>query len=143
METKLTLDTNHYEERDYTLGIELPSIVARALDVPEQFVACQKMDDDWYFGRSEDDEILVRLLKVYDEEEKDEMNKMCEVINSASFVTNMNSEIGKIEKLADGKVTVKSNNGPLVKVLTGRQSILWISCKMDNFFLTLDNSTQI
>ena len=120
METKLTLDTNHYEERDFTLGIELPSIVARALDVPEQFVACQKMDDDWYFGRSEDDEILVRLLKVYDEGENDEMNKMCDFINSSSFLTKVNSEINKIEKLADGKVTMKSNSEPTLTLQTGK-----------------------
>ena len=126
METKLTLDTSHYEEGDATLGDELPSIVARALDVPEQFVACHKMEGYWDSDRSEDDEILVRLLKVYDEEEKDEMNKICDVINLPSFLTNINSEIGKIEILADGKVKMKCNSEPLIKVLTGRKLILWL-----------------
>ena len=128
METKLTLDTCHYEKRDLTLKYQLTSIVARVLDVPEQFVACNKGDDfiDWYSSRSEDDEILVRLLKVYDEEEKDEMNKICDVINLPSFLTNINSEMGKIEKLADGKVKIKCNSKPLIKVLTGRKLILWL-----------------
>ena len=126
METKLTLDTSHYQEGDYTLSAELPSIVARVLDIPEKFVTCHKMDDIWWLVRSENDEILVRLLNVYDEEQMDEMNKMCDVINSSSFVTNINSEIGKIKELADGKVTLNKTE-PLVKVLTGRQSILWIS----------------
>ena len=126
METKLTLDTSHYQEGDYTLSAELSSIVARVLDIPEKFVTCHKMDDIWWLVRSENDEILVRLLNVYDEEQMDEMNKMCDVINSSSFVTNINSEIGKIKELADGKVTLNKTE-PLVKVLTGRQSILWIS----------------
>ena len=133
METKLTLDTSHYQEGDYTLSAELPSIVARVLDIPEKFVTCHKMDDIWWLVRSENDDILVRLLNVYDEEQMDEMNKMCDVINSSSFVTNINSEIGKIEILADGKVTMKSNSEPLVKVLTGRQYILWIFSEMEMF----------
>lgn len=119
METKLTFDTSHYK-KDWTLQKQLPSIVARALDVPEHFVVCHKMDGYWYSGRSEEDEILVRLLKMYDEEEKDEMIKMCDVINSESFLTNINSEIGKIQKLADEKVTL-SKAEPLVKFLTGRR----------------------
>ena len=134
MEAKLTFDTSHYG-KEYSEGQslerELPSIVARAIDIPKQFIACHKMDGTWRFGRSENDEILVRLLKVYDEEEKDEMNKICDVINLSSFLTNINSEIGKIEILADGKVTMKSNSEPLVKVLTGRQYILWISSEID------------
>ena len=139
METKLTLDTSHYQEGDYTLSAELPSIVARVLDIPEKFVTCHKMDDIWWLVRSENDEILVRLLNVYDEEQMDEMNKMCDVINSSSFVTNINSEIGKIKELADGKVTLNKTE-PLVKVLTGRQSILWISSI--TFENTLDYLSQ-
>ena len=99
---------------------KLPSIVAKAIDVPEHFVACHKMDKDWWDGRSDDDEILVRLLKVFDEEDKDEMNKMCDFINSSSFLTKVNSEINKIEKLADGKVTMKSNSEPTLTLQTGK-----------------------
>lgn len=120
METKLTFDTSHYKGFDYNLQKQLPAIVARVLDVPEQFVACHKMNGGWGLGRSEDDEILVRLLKVFDEEEKEEMNKMCEVINSSTFLTNVNSEIDKIQKLADAKITMKSTSEPTLKLQTGK-----------------------
>ena len=124
VEINLNLDTSHYDKDGRTLNDRLPPIVARELAVPENFIICRKAGIDWWSGRSEDDKILVRLLKVFEQEEKD---KICDVINSSKFVTNINLGIGKYKDLADGKVTMKINSEPLVKVLTGRQSILWIS----------------
>ena len=106
-----------YEFREQ-LALVLVAIVAKAFDVPEQFVACQKLDYEWMDEKG--GEILVRLLKVYDEEEKD---KICDVINSTSLLANINSGIGEIEGLADEKIAMKSNIEPLIKVLTGRQLI--------------------
>ena len=85
------------------------------------------MDGDWWHGRSKDDEIVVRLI-AKDEEEKD--NTLA-LINSTTFISNMNSEINKIEEfsvgkstfwksiLFEGQVTAKSISEPVAKVLTG------------------------
>ena len=140
IEAKLTLDTCRYE--DFLEDLELEELdeiwlifkssikiaISTVLDVPEEFVDCKIQDfykwEEGKYTRKEDDVYFVRLLKVYREEEKDEINKICDVMNSNSFLADVNSEIRKFEKLADGKFTVKNSTTPSVKVLTGWQLIL-------------------
>ena len=122
MQVELTLDTSYYPldydenfyrecQKAYNVAInKMPSFVARALDVPEPFVSCNRINRHW-------SQIMVCLLKVYDEEEKE---KMCDKINSASFLAYLNSEIGKIKELADGKVTMISNSEPVLQLQTGK-----------------------
>ena len=109
------MDTSQYPKRDNSLRNNFPSIVSKSIDVPQQLFYCHKMDEKWYRGRSEDDEIVVHLLAT-DEGEK---NKIVYQINSNSFLSNFNLEINKIQLLVDGKVTIKSNSQPVVKILTG------------------------
>ena len=108
------MDTSQYPKRDNSLRNNFPSIVSKSIDVPQQLFYCHKMDEKWYRGRSEDDEIVVHLLATYEAEK----NKILNKINSKSFLCNFNSEINKIQILAEGKVTLRSCE-PVVQILTG------------------------
>merc|ERR1719414_1652042 len=59
------------------------------------------------------------------------MNKMRDVINSPSFLTNVNSEIGKVKDSMFPAVTLKSNSEPLVKIVTGSYEQLYEQLKKD------------
>ena len=114
IETQLIMDTSRYRQYDFSLRDNLPKIVSTTLDVPKHFVSCYKVDKDWRASRSKADEIVVRLLAT----DKEDQIRILDLINSPSFLTNMNSEINKIRTLAEGKVTLKSYEAG-VKTIAG------------------------
>ena len=114
----MSLDTSFYDKddfssflREWTLPRHWLTIVSKSLSVPQQIVA---LHDD-----GKNDEIIVHLLATNEMEQK----RIIELINSASFLVNMNIEISKIEALTiegyNAKFTIKSHSEPVVHFLTG------------------------
>ena len=111
----MRLDTSFYANdtscflRKYKLPENWLTIVSKSLNVPQQIVA---LHDD---GKS--DEITVHLLATDEIEQK----RMIELINSTSFLINMNKQISQIEAYPEVKLefTIKSHSEPVVHFLTG------------------------
>ena len=114
----MRLDTSFYADdtpcflREYKLPENWLTIVSKSLHVPQQIVA---LHDD---GKS--DEITVHLLATDEIEQK----RMIELINSTSFLINMNKEISQIETITGFpeeklKFTIKSHSEPVAHFLTG------------------------